>query len=388
MKKRFIILLFIFTFIHCQLYAQSVTTVNKNRISFEIDGLIIFKGMINGKEANIIWDNGFSNTTVDQTFYKKNNLKELEGKAQVIDANGKKNDVNKSMLKSLEFGDILISDLSVDVADLSVFPMKIDVILGADIINQHVWDFNFDNNEFHFSKNQITQKTTYEIPFSIGKKYNNNHTMDAYINHKPIEIQIDFGNTHEYLTVKTDSFEKVFSKKKMLTFEGWGAIGVAGIDNNDINLFLDNDYSFNLGGVNLPRKHTPYADNQDNMIYPATLGFQFFRKLGNLIIDPFSKKYKIYSSSRHIEPYSYSSFGFNLFVNEGKIIVVKIIKESDNVRKNKILVGDVIKSIDGHEVSDFKKFQEIRDYLNAKQQIKIITSTNKEIILNKEYYFK
>lgn len=388
MKKRFIILLFIFAFIQCQLYAQSFTTTKKNTVSFEIDGLIIFKGSINGKEANIIWDNGFSNTTVDQTFYKKNNLKELDGKAQVIDANGKKIDVNKSMLKSLEFGDILISDLSVDVADLSVFPMKIDVILGADIINQHVWDFNFDNNEFHFSKNQIVQKTTYEIPFLIGKKYNNNHTMDAYINHKPIEIQIDFGNTHEYLTVKTDSFEKLFSKKNSLTFEGWGAIGVAGIDNNDINLFLDNDYSFNLGGVNLPRKHTPYVDNQDNMIYPATLGFQFFRKLGNLIIDPFSKKYKIYSSSRHIEPYSYSSFGFNLFVNEGKIIVVKIIKESDNVRKNKILVGDVIKSIDGHEVSDFKKFQEIRDYLNAKQQIKIITSTNKEIILNKEYYFK
>ncbi|MGE6397970.1 aspartyl protease family protein [Chryseobacterium scophthalmum] len=388
MKKRFIILLFIFAFIQCQLYAQSFTTTKKNTVSFEIDGLIIFKGSINGKEANIIWDNGFSNTTVDQTFYKKNNLKELDGNAQVIDANGKKIDVNKSLLKSLEFGDSLISELSVDVADLSVFPMKIDVILGADIINQHVWDFNFDNNEFHFSKNQITQKTTYEIPFSIGKKYNNNHTMDAYINHKPIEIQIDFGNTHEYLTVKTDSFEKLFSKKNSLTFEGWGAIGVAGIDNNDINLFLDNDYSFNLGGVNLPRKHTPYADNQDNMIYPATLGFQFFRKLGNLIIDPFSKKYKIYSSSRHIEPYSYSSFGFNLFVNEGKIIVAKIIKESDNVRKNKILVGDVIKSIDGHEVSDFKKFQEIRNYLNAKQQIKIITSTNKEIILNKEYYFK
>lgn len=388
MKKRFIILLFIFAFIQCQLYAQSFTTTKKNTVSFEIDGLIIFKGSINGKEANIIWDNGFSNTTVDQTFYKKNNLKELDGKAQVIDANGKKIDVNKSLLKSLEFGDTIISDLSVDVADLSVFPMKIDVILGADIINQHVWDFNFDNNEFHFSKNQIVQKTAYEIPFSIGKKYNNNHTMDAYINHKPIEIQIDFGNTHEYLTVKTDSFEKLFSKKNSLTFEGWGAIGVAGIDNNDINLFLNNDYSFNLGGVNLPRKHTPYADNQDNMIYPATLGFQFFRKLGNLIIDPFSKKYKIYSSSRHIEPYSYSSFGFNLFVNEGKIIVAKIIKESDNVRKNKIFVGDVIKSIDGHEVSDFKKFQEIRDYLNAKQQIKIITITNKEIILNKEYYFK
>lgn len=387
MKKRFIILLFIFALIQC-LYAQSVATNNKNRVSFEIDGLILFKGMINGKEANIVWDNGFSNTTVDQTFYTKNILKELEGKAQVTDANGKKFDVNKSLLKSLEFGDTLISDLTVDVADFSVFPMKIDAILGADIINQYVWNFNFDNNEFHFSKDQTVRKTTYEIPFSIGKKYNNNHTIDAYINHKPIEIQIDFGSTHEYLTVKTDSFEKLFSKKNSLTFEGWGAIGVAGIGNNDINLFLDNDYTFNLDGVNLPRKHTPYADNQDNMIYPATLGFQFFRKLGNLIIDPFSKKYKIYSPSRIIEPYSYSSFGFNLFVNEGKIIVVKVIKESDNVRKNKISVGAIIKSIDGHEVSDFKKFQAIRDYLNAKQQIKIVTSKNKEITLNKEYYFK
>lgn len=388
MKKRFIILLFIFAFIQCQLYAQSVTSNNKNKVSFEIDGLIIFKGMINGKEANIVWDNGFSNTTVDQTFYKKNDLKGFDGKAKVIDANGKNFDVNKSLLKSLQFGDLTISDLAVDVADLSVFPMKIDVILGADIINKYVWDFNFDNNEFHFSKDQIVQKTIYEIPFSIGIKYNNNHTIDAFINHKPIEIQIDFGNTHEYLTVNTDSFEKVFSKKKKLTFEGWGDIGVAGRDKNITNLLLDNDYTFNLGGVYLPKKHIPFANDKDNIIYPATFGFQFFRKLGNLIIDPFSKKYKIYSPSRIIEPYSYSSFGFNLFVNEGKIIVVKVIKESDNVRKNKISVGDVIKSIDGHEVSDFKKLQAIWDYLNAKQQIKIVTSTNKEITLNKEQFFK
>ncbi|MXS69876.1 hypothetical protein GSF70_01440 [Flavobacteriaceae bacterium W22] len=385
MKKRFLILLFIFTCIQCKFYTQLPAISNK--IPFKIDGLILFKGMINGREANIVWDNGFSKTTVDQTFYTENSLKKLEGKAEVIDANGKKFDVNKSLLKSLQFGDTLISDLIIDIADLSVFPMKIDAILGADIINQYIWDFNFDNNEFHFSKDQITHKTIYDIPFSLGSKYNNNHTIDAYVNNKPIEIQIDFGNTHEYLTVKTDSFDKLFSRKKKLTFEGWGAIGVAGIGNNEINLFLDNDYTFNLGGVYLLRRHTPYADNQENMIYPATLGFQFFRKIGNLIIDPFSKKYKIYSPSRTIEPYRYSSFGFNLFVNGGKIIVVKIIKESDNVKKYEISVGDVIKSIDGHEASDFKKFQEIRNYLNAKQQIKIITSKNQEIVLNKESFF-
>lgn len=388
MEKRFITLLFIFVFLQCQLYAQSVTTKSKNRVPFEINGVIIFKGMINGKEANIMWDNGFSYTTIDQSFYRKNNVKELEGKTQVTDANGKKFDVNKSLITLLQVGETSISNFSVDVADLSIFPINIDAIMGADIINQYVWDFNFDNNEFHFSKDQIVQKTSYEILFSIGKKYTNNHTIDANINYKPIEIQIDFGNTHEYLTVKTDSFDKLFSKKNKLTFEGWGDISVAGRANNETNLFLDNNYTLNLGGVNLPRNQTPFADDKGNMIYPATLGFQFFRKLGNLIIDPFNKKYKIYSASRTIEPYSYSSFGFNLFVNEGKIIVVKVIKESDNVRKNKISVGDIIKSIDGHEVSDFEKFQEIRDYLNAKQQIKIITNTNKEITLNKEYFFK
>lgn len=388
MKKRFIILLFIFAFIQCQLCAQSVTTNNKNRVSFEIDGLIIFKGMINGKEANIVWDNGFSYTTVDQAFYKKNNLKESAGIAQVLDANGKKFDVNKSLLKSLQFGDTAIPDLVVDVADFSQLPMKIDAILGADIINQYIWDFNFDKNEFYLSKNQIEKTTTYEIPFIIGAKYSNNHTVDAHINNKPLEIQIDFGNTHEYLIVKTDSFEKIFSKKKKLTFEGWGDIGIAGRDKNTTSLLLDNDYTFNLGGVYLPKKHVPFADDKDNIIYSATLGFQFFRKLGNLVIDPFSKKYKIYSPSRTILPYSYSSFGFTLFVNEGKITVVRIIKESDNVRKNRISVGDIIKSIDGHEISYFKKFQEIRDYLNEKQQIKIITDTNKEITLNKEYFFK
>ena len=388
MKRTFLIFLFIAACFQSILYAHPITAKTQNTIPFEIDGLIIFKGMINDKEANIVWDNGFSNTTIDEKFYKKNSLKELEGKAQVTDANGKKFDVNNSLLRSLQFGDKIISNLVVDVADLSVFPMKIDAILGANTINQYIWDFNFDTNEFRFSKDEIVQKTTYEIPFSIGKMYNNNHTIDAYINNKPIEIQIDFGNTHEYLTVKTDSFNKIFSRKNMLTFEGWGAIGVTGIGNNEINLFLDNDYTLNLSGVYLPRRHTPYADNQENMINPATLGFQFFRKLGNLIIDPFSKKYKVYSHSRTIEPYSYSSFGFNLFINEGKITVVKIIKESDNVRKNKILVGDIIKSIDDKKASDFKKFQEIRDYLNSKQQIKIITSKNEEITLNKESFFK
>lgn len=85
MKERFGILLIVFAFIQCQLSAQTVTTDNPNKVSFEIDGLIIFKG-IYGKEANIVWDNGFSNTTVDQNFYKRNNLKELKETAQVIDA--------------------------------------------------------------------------------------------------------------------------------------------------------------------------------------------------------------------------------------------------------------------------------------------------------------
>lgn len=388
MKNIFTIILFIFVFIQCQLPAQSVTTNNQNTVHFEIDGLIIFKGLINGIEANIAWDNGFSNTTIDQTFYKKNNLKEFAEIAQVIDANGKKFDANKSLLKSLQFGTTAISDLAVDVTDLSLIPIKIDAILGADIINQYIWDFNFDKNEFHLSKNKIDKKTIYEIPFIIGRKYNNNHTLDAYINNKPIEIQIDFGNTHEYLTVKTDSFEKLFSKKKKLTFEGWGDIGVAGRDKNATSLLLDNDYTFNLGGIYLPTKHIPFADDKDNIIYSATLGFQFFRKLGNVVIDPFSKKYKIYSPSRTIEPYSYSSFGFILFISDGKITVAKIIKESENIIKNKILVGDVIKSIDDKKASDFKKFQEIRDYLNTRQQIKIITIDDKEITLNKEHYFK
>ncbi|WP_312090530.1 aspartyl protease family protein [Chryseobacterium sp.] len=388
MKKRFTIVFLFFALIQCHLYAQKVNKNNKNTISFEINGLIIFKGMINGKEANIAWDNGFSNTTVDQTFYKKNNLQESAGLEQVLDANGKKFDVNKSLLKSLQFGNTAIPNLAVDVADFSQLPMKIDAILGADIINKYIWDFNFDKNEIYLSKNQIEKTTTYEIPFIIGAKYNNNHTVDAYINNKPLEIQIDFGNTHEYLTVKTDSFEKIFSTKKKLTFEGWGDIGIAGKDKNTTSLLLDNDYSFNLGGVYLPKKYIPFADDKENIIYSGTLGFQFFRKLGNLVIDPFSKKYKIYSPSRTLEPYSYSSFGFILYINEGKITVVKIIKESDNIIKNNILVVDVIKSVDGKKASDFIKFQEIRDYLNAKQQITIITSTNKEIILNKEHFFK
>jgi len=388
MKKRFRILLIVFAFIQSQLHAQTVTTDNPNKVSFEIDGLIIFKGIIDGKEANIVWDNGFSNTTVDQNFYKRNNLKELKETAQVIDANGKNFDVKKTVIKSFQFGDTSFSNFPIDIADLSVFPMKIDAILGADIINQYVWNFNFDNNEFHFSKNQITQKTIYEIPFSIGKKYVNNHTMDAYINNKPLEIQIDFGDSSQYLTVKTDSFEKLFNKKRKLTIEGWGDIGAAGRGNNNTYLFSDNSYSFNLGSAKLPRKQTPYAENRDNIIYSATLGFQFFRKLGNLIIDPFTKKYMIYPFSKSLEPYNFSSFGFYLYANEGKIIVAKVIKESDNIRKNKIAVGDILKSIDGHEVSYFKSFQSIRDYLDSKKQIKIITDTNEEITLNREYYFK
>lgn len=388
MQKRFITLLFILAFLQCQLYAQSVTTNNKNLVPFEINGLIIFRGMINNKEANILWDNGFSYTTVDQSFYRKNNLKELAGKTQVTDANGEKVVVNKSLITSFQFGDTIISDLSADVADLSVYPIPIDAVLGADIINQYIWDFNFDKNEFQFSKDYTAKKTCYEIPFTIGKKFTNYHSVDALINNKPIDIYIDFGDNYEYLTVETDSFNKLFNTKNKLTFEGWGDISVAGRAKNDLFIFLDNKYILQLGGSNISKNLVPFVTNKNNMIYSANVGFQFFRKQGNLIIDPFSKKYKIYSASRSIEPYSYSSFGFNLFVNEGKIIVVKVIKESNNIRKNKISVGDIIKSIDGHDVSHFKKFQEIRDYLNAKQQIKIVTSTNKEIILNKEYFFK
>lgn len=388
MKKRFAILLLIFALIQCQIYAQSAITKDKNTVPFEINGLNIFKGMINGKEANIMWDNGFSYTTVDQTFYRNNALKELEGKSQITDANGKKINVNKSLISSFLIGDSSIFDLPVDVADLSTLPIKVDAVLGADIINQYVWDFNFDNNEFHFSKDYIVKKTFNEFPFTIGKKFTNYHSANALINNKPIDIYIDFGNSYEYLTVETDAFNKLFKTKNKLTFEGWGDISVAGRAKNDRFIFLDNDYNLDLGHYHLSKHQTPFVTNKNNMMYTAVVGFQFFRKLGNLIIDPFSKKYKIYSPSRTIEPYSYSSFGFNLFVNDGKITVVKTIMESDNVRKNKILVGDIIKSIDGKKASDFKKLQEIRDYLNAEQQITIITSTDKEIILNKEHFFK
>lgn len=385
MKNLVLIICFIPSLFYSQITSKTKSS-NTETISFISDGgLIIFKGKINGIDANIMWDNGFSVSGINEILATDLKLSKLDTKIDGTNFNGKIIPLNQFFAKSLQIGDKTVSNVKLLSVDLN-FPttLKIDAVLGADIINQFYWDFNFDENEITISKKLINKEFTQKIPFIINEK-SNHHYINIEIEGNKSDALIDFGSNSENIDMKSDVATALFNKKNIpfITIEGIGAIGIGDTPENITTYLLKNNYDLTLGQTKIKNKQTPLVSITNNLFYHTVIGNEIFRKFGNLIIDPFNKTYTIYPSKKIPKPYTFSNFGIAIASIQNMLTIIMTIKESQNVKTHHFSAGDIIKSIDGNTSKFFKNQNELTDYLN-KDQITIVTNDNKVIILNKE----
>ncbi|WP_419869606.1 aspartyl protease family protein [Chryseobacterium sp. CT-SW4] len=383
----------IFSFIFLNIFGQNHkadTQLLPTEVPFTIsNNLIILKGKVNGTDVNILWDNGFSFCGIDEELLHQLQLKKEKKEKTATDGTGEELNIGFTTLPTLSIGQLQKSKVKAIIFQSSVIPstIKIDAVLGAEVINQFIWDFDFDTQILTVSNKEIPKKIVQETPFQIDKK-SHLHYLPLLLNDRKTLIHSDFGSNSENLDVIPEFADIVFGKDiPRLTLEGWGSISISGKIENSTSYLLKNEYDLSTSETELSRSYAPLVSVSDKLQYEAVLGNYFFRNLGNLIINPKEKKYKLYSSKREPIPYHFSNFGFACTIYNGQIQVIRMIKESANVKKHNISLGDVIESIDGHTMDFFKDNDELSEYLHEKESIQFIFKDKGPLNLTKEKFF-
>ncbi|WP_292010359.1 retropepsin-like aspartic protease, partial [Chryseobacterium sp.] len=282
---------FIFFLFFSLYWGQNTKSQNSSSKSTTIpfvisDGVIFLKGEINGIGANIVWDNGFSYCGIDKSFSKKLGLEPNKVK-KAMDGTGEIIGIGFTTIPSFKFGTIEKSKVKGIIFDSSVIPTdsKIDAIIGAELINQYIWDFNFDNNLLTVSKKPSQKEFVQEFPFVIGKDHI--HFIPIELGNKKVYIHSDFGSNSQFLEVSPHFAQLIFDKNiPKLTLEGGIYISVSGKNNNnDVSYLLKNSYGFATPTAELSPDFTPFVHITDHINEDAVLGNNFFINLGNLVID-------------------------------------------------------------------------------------------------------
>ncbi len=342
MKHFFKIALF-FLALNC--FSQTVVL---DSIPFSVQtSLLVFKGKLNGVEANFTFDTGASMGVLNS----KNvfNAKIVNSGSQTVnDSNEQTTKVGKGKIDVVSIGKFDFSEVKSAIADMPFLLCNDLYLLGGDVINQIHWKFDFVKKIIYVSKTAFPQpEKSYEIPIKIK---NNRHFATVSLNGKTISkclIDIGYNGVFEGVSdddVLSDLYD--FYKQKNIVVEsqtfsmGLASMSVA----NETHNFMVSD--FNIGDFKIPRIKVSTKQNSENK-----LGLGFFNASAKLlIINPKDKKYFVVKKDVISTPNQIMDADF-MFQDNKIIIVGKALNDESTAKM--LVVGEEILSVNGKDAASF-----------------------------------
>jgi predicted aspartyl protease len=153
------------------------------------DYLIVAQGSAGPwKGLNFLLDTGASPTVLDPRLAQKLHLEEQPASIVVVDGRAR---AGRAVVPSLEFGPIRIGNLPVLIEDLSflerALPVRIDAIVGLDVLGQSSFMIDYLSREIHFGP-------VPRLPVSIPLRMREGLAIvDAEVNHSPAHLLVDTG---------------------------------------------------------------------------------------------------------------------------------------------------------------------------------------------------
>jgi predicted aspartyl protease len=153
------------------------------------DYLIVVRGSAGSlKGLNFLLDTGASPAVLDRRVAEKLQLDQLPVSIAVL---GGSVQAGQATVPSLAVGPVRRDNLDVVVEDLSffqkAFPVRIDAVVGLDVLGQSAFEIDYAAHEIHFGavsplKNSLPLRLQAGLPI-----------VDAELNHFPVHLLLDTG---------------------------------------------------------------------------------------------------------------------------------------------------------------------------------------------------
>lgn len=398
MKNQIIIIFISFFFFGCATtkYKKQGFVIEKSynyEVPFDfINDLIFIPVVIENKKYNFLFDTGAELNIIDPLVANQLNLKKLRNG---VISNG--SDSNKGVSR-VKINDIKISNLQFketagiiwDLSKLSdlVGCVKIDGIIGNNLMRKSNWQINYKDKTIKFSDNTKNFIVSNSAKKTLMNSRNyGNVFLDIAINDKVKKFTFDTGFNGFMQTGEVNFLEN----EKFIT-----TIGLSGGNYNgkkDGEVHYSQIKSFNLNGIefNCPSIFNVKPNNS------SVLGNEFFKNF-ILTID-WENDFLYFDPLNEIEYKKLEMFEVSIYPDYGKneIFIGNIYKESDFL--NKINPHSKVLYINDYDVSSFKNnglcdfWENEWKILKKLDRLNITVKTNDEsnlveIIIEKIKYYE
>lgn len=346
-------------------FAQQATI---DTIPFSLETrLLVFKGSINGVPIDFAFDTGAATTVSNTNTNTSAKIELAGGKRKIEDANQQVAKIDNTAIKSLTIGKkqvVSLKALSFDMAFLNCANL---VLLGQDVIKRFNWKIDFEkqvlyvsNAPFEVDSLMVTWPVTYK-----GKRPHINFEVNG---RKYINCLIDIGYTQIFEInpqvgmLATEAKNKLAQQKASLHITS--SMGLTGLGKpDDVTYFLsDSIYFGNTLFTQVPTSLNAKADTK--------LGVQFFNGACKQVVFNFSTN-TMHLLLKNVPITPMSQLDARVSMQDGKLVISGK-NMSANTSATALTIGEVVKSINGKQYTDFTNECE---YLLWTYQYKLPTIT-------------
>lgn len=321
-------------------------------IPFTLDRkLLIFKGKLNGVESDFAFDTGAAICAADSNHEKSKAVVKVENKqTAILDGNGKIGFTKMATTNTLTIGGFNVENVDAILLDNMPFLNCFNLyLLGSNVIKNFNWEIDFESQTLRVSKNAFpTNESMAIIPISY--KHNLPYTKLIINKKKYKHILIDLGYSGTIEMPNDDkNGKKILDEKnknhlsQQSIAAAYAALGISQ-SNKTQEIILD---SLQINNQSYYKINTVFNQNND-----FKMGINFFKSnCKKLIINNTESNYYLEKKLNTDTVLSTKNLSMVLKDNQIKIIGFRLYEDET---LNKFTINEVVKSVNGKTVNDFK----------------------------------
>jgi len=308
-----------------------------------------------------------------------------------IHETGKNN--NYTYINSIKIGNLDFSKTLTAVIDFNktkeLAALNIQGIIGANLMRQAIWDIDFPNKTITITDSEDTLEIPEnydEAKFFIG--YTGTPSITSKVNGMRVlnnNIDTGFNGSIKFTKKEFMKLRKKGKIDKYITLQGT-SVGIYGAGTNQ-NSYYGLVDEINYGKLKVNPSVVSFEASHSKLI-----GMEFLNNY-RVIFNWNTRRIKFIE----VTPYkndSYYTYGFSFGLDNTKIVVRSITKESDAYTKG-VQLGDQIVAIDNRDCNDVSLSQwneVVKDFTSSKKKSIAITikrgSMLHELTINKKMLLK
>jgi predicted aspartyl protease len=302
-------------------------------------GMIILKVNISGKDYDFLLDTGAPNA-ISKNLAKELNL-DATHEEEVGDSQGEEASLGIVNLERVNINGVDFLNTSALIADLDLSKevrcMKIDGLLGSNLMRNAVWKFDYQNQVITISKSIESfniPDTAYKVSFStdIAGVPSVNVAINDVVEKW---VTVDLGSNGD-ISLSKKTFKALIKKNPSISHVasfGNSSSGLYGMGKRDTSYYVKSP-NVSFGEISLDNTVVSFSQESG-----ATIGTKLFKNY-DLIISWFTKEI-FFIKKKNYNRSTLSTLGLSLANMDNKLVVNGMFEKSDAHKKG-VQIGDQI----------------------------------------------